>query len=121
MAETALQTYDIPQRASKADSPIRIDWAACHSESQNTSDEIVSTTRNVFRTPPPKDSAKVDKEIKELHTVHNGSIVSADKNVYDIPTLLKYRGSLAGIAVFAKINTDALAGQWNVRHFLHEH
>ena len=110
MAEGALQTHSAYQQHSTAESPIRIDWATCHSESQTTSDETTSTSRDAFKTPPPRTVTSINKVAKGLSAVANGVVVSTNKRVYDIPTLLQYRGSLAGIAVFAKIKPDALAG-----------
>ena len=112
MAACTLQTNDTVQNAANVDSPIRIDWAACHSESQNTSDEIGSTQRDVFKTPPPKTVTDSNLNMKKALAILDGSNAPGGRRVYDIPSLLRCRGSLAGIGVFAKIKPEALSGQY---------
>ena len=118
MAATTLQTRAIVHNIHKADSPVRIDWATCRSESQHTSDEIGPIQKYIFKTPPSKTVNHSKSNTKEAWSVINESIESTDRRVYSIPSLLERRGSLAGIGVFAKIKPEALAGQClHPRHF----
>ena len=94
-------------------SPIRIDWASFHSNSRASSEESRHQDRDVYKTPPPK-HAELAQPIGNDHISVVEPIVETawmSSRIYDIPTLLKYRGSLAGIGVIAKIKPDALRGR----------
>ena len=95
-------------------SPIRIDWASLQSESRTSSDESKPFDRDAFTTPPPKDAglSRSSTEDGTMFAKPTAKSTCLSDRVYDIPTLMKYQGSLAGIAVFAKIKPEALRGQW---------
>ena len=95
-------------------SPIRIDWASLQSESRTSSDESKPFDRDAYTTPPPKDAGLPRSSIDDgtMFAKLAAKRTSSSDRVYDIPTLMRYQGSLAGIAVFAKIKPEALRGQW---------
>ena len=96
--------------------PKRIDWAASQSDSRETSGETENSERldipprNIFKTPPPKQTSTMGTTTNNVDQRDARSITTRARRVYSIATLMKYRGSIAGISVFAKIKPDALTG-----------
>lgn len=93
--------------------PKRIDWATSQSESQDISDDVAFTESPTFTTPPQKAVGDVPASSSPSGATIGSSSPAISNKVYDIATLLSYRGSLAGIGVFAKIKPEALTGQWS--------
>ena len=113
MAEVVPAAHSMAIHIAKPKSPIRMDWATCQSDSQDSIDQTNGNQRDAFITPPQKVNGIGIASMNDLPNMTNGTDASASKRVYDIPTLLKFRTSLAGIAVFAKIKPEALAGKNN--------
>ena len=90
----------------------RIDWGTNQTESEDTTADNESNAQDdVFTTPPSKQIRSGTPTPKGLATLPKGVDVPTSFRVYDIPTLLRLSGSLAGIGVFAKIRPEALAGK----------
>ena len=93
-------------------SPKRIDWGTNQTESEDTTaDKDINAQDDVFTTPPSKQIRSGTPTPKSLAMISRGVDVPTSSRVYDIPTLLRLSGSLAGIGVFAKIKSEALAGE----------
>ncbi|KAL9124983.1 MAG: hypothetical protein Q9217_005752 [Psora testacea] len=112
MAEAVAAIHPTSTQILRPHSPIRIDWATSLSESQDSSDPARAIHRDAFTTPPQKVTRIETARTKSLSDATNSAAPSTAKKVYDFPTLMKYQTSLAGIAVFAKIKPEALAGFW---------
>ena len=111
MATVVSLDHGLEVQSRRPSSPIRIDWATGQSESQDVKIPAIAGSRNAFTTPPQKSTGVEAGCTEEIARVKNGVVSSVSKKVYDIPTMMKYRTSFAGIAVFAKIKPEALAGK----------
>ena len=93
-------------------SPKRIDWGTNQTESEDsTADKDFNAQDDIFTTPPSKQVRSGTPTPKSLAIVPKDVDVPTSSRVYDIPTLLRLSGSLAGIGVFAKVKPEALAGK----------
>ena len=113
MATVMSATHPTTTHTERPHSPIRIDWAACQSESQDSDERKDATHHDLLATPPQQVTGK-EVAFKDFIDGTSGGISSAAKRVYKIPELMKYRNSLTGIAVFARIKPEALAGEKDI-------
>ncbi|KAL9099635.1 MAG: hypothetical protein Q9163_004894 [Psora crenata] len=95
MAEVVPATSRVPTHTPGSDSPIRIDWATCPSDSNGSSEQTGAIRRDAFTTPPQKFITSESRYTDDRQRVTSDAAPSTAKRVYDIPTLMKYQTSLA--------------------------
>ena len=108
MAASVLPSSEATMTSVRPRSPIRIDWASLQSSSGGDSTHDYSIERDAFRTPPPPSSNEEISSKSIMMQARRSPVV------YEIATLMKYRASLAGITVFAKIKLEALNGDFHI-------
>ena len=119
--QTAPDDSQTTPKAKCPSSPIRIDWASLQSSFSSDDATLQDSERDACRT-PPRPITPLPGSVKRKRSTTSDDLNPRQPNhptmglfkahvrVYDVPTLMEYRNSLAGLTVFAKIRPEALNG-----------